>query len=49
MNVLNIAVVAALKIHKKVCVGQLSHLDILIEVAEVIVRANHEAQKSAIR
>ena len=48
-NALNIAVVAAFKIHKKVCVDQLSHLDILIEVAEVVVRANHEAQKSAIR
>ena len=49
MNVLNIAVVAVFKIHKKVCVDQLSNLDILIEVAEVVVRANHEAQKSAIR
>ena len=44
-NALNIAVVAAFKIHKKVCVDQLSHLDFRIEVAEVMVRANHEAQR----
>ena len=44
-NALNIAVVAAFKIHQKVCVDQLSHLDFRIEVAEVMVRANHEAQR----
>ena len=42
-NALNIAVVAAFKIHKKACVDQLSHLDFRIEVADVMVRANHEA------
>ena len=42
---LNIAVVAAFKIQKKVCVDLLSHLDFRIEVAEVMVRANHEAQR----
>ena len=40
-NALNIAVVAAFKIHKKACVDQLSHLS----HAEVMVRANHEAQR----
>ena len=44
-NTLNIAVVAAFKIHNKVCVDQLSHLDFRIEVAEVMVRANHKAQR----
>ena len=44
-NALNIAVVAAFKIHKKACVDQLSHLDFCIEVAEVMVRANHEVQR----
>ena len=44
-NALNIAVGAAFKIHKKVCVDQLSHLDFRIEVAEVMVRENHEAQR----
>ena len=44
-NALNIAVVAAFKIHKKVCVDQLSHLDFHIEVAEVMVQANREAQR----
>ena len=44
-NALNIAVVAAFKIHKKACVDQLSHLDFRTEVAEVMVRANHEAQR----
>ena len=44
-NALNIAVVAAFKIHKKACVDQLSHLDLHIEVAEVMVRANHEVQR----
>ena len=37
--------VAAFKIYKKVCADQLSHLDIRIEVAEVMVRVNHEAQR----
>ena len=36
---------AAFKIHKKVCVDQLSHLDFRIEFAEVMVRANHEVQR----
>ena len=36
---------AALKIHKKLCVDQLSYLDVRIEVAAVMVRANHEAQR----
>ena len=44
-NALNIAVVAAFKVHKKECVDQLSHLDFRIEVPEVMVRANHEAQR----
>ena len=44
-DTLNIAVVDAFMIHKKVCVDQLSHLDFHIEVAEVLVRANHEAQR----
>ena len=44
-NALNIAVVAVFKIHKKTCVDQLSHLDFRIEVAEVMVRANYEAQR----
>ena len=44
-NALNIAVVASFKIHKKVCVEQLPHLDFRIEVAEVMVRANHKAQE----
>ena len=44
-NALNIPGVAAFKIHKKACVDQLSHLDFRIEVAEVMVRANHEAQR----
>ena len=44
-NALNIAVVAAFKIHKKVCVGQLSHLDFCNEVVEVMVQASHEAQR----
>ena len=44
-NALNIAVVAAFKIHKKVCFDQLSHLDFRIEVAKVMVRANHEVQR----
>ena len=44
-NALNIALVATFKIHKKACVDQLSHLDFRIEVAEVMVRANHEAQR----
>ena len=37
--------VAAFKIHEKVCVEQLSHLHFRIEVTEVRARANHEAQK----
>ena len=45
LNALNIAVVAAFKIHKKACVGQLSHLDFRIEVAEMMVRANHVEQR----
>ena len=36
---------ATFKIHKKACVDQLSHLDFRIEVAEVMVRAKHEAQR----
>ena len=44
-NALNIAVVAVFKIHKKTCVDQLSRLDFRIEVAEVMVRANYEAQR----
>ena len=44
-NALNIAVVAVFKIHKKVCVDPLSHLDFRIDVAEVMVRANHKAQR----
>ena len=44
-NALNIAVVAGFKIHKNVYTDQLSHLDFCDEVAEVIVRANHEAQR----
>ena len=44
-NALNIAVVAAFKIQKNVCTDQLSHLDFRVETAEVMVRANHEAQR----
>ena len=44
-NALNIAVVASFKIYKKVCIEQLPHLDFRIEVAEVMVRANHKAQE----
>ena len=44
-NGLNTAVVAAFKIHKNACTGQLSHLDFRAEVADVMVRANHEAQQ----
>ena len=44
-NALNIAVVAAFKIQKNVCTDQLSHLDFRVEIAEVMVRANHEAQR----
>ena len=36
---------AAFKIHKKACVNQLPHLDFRIEVAEVMVQANHEAER----
>ena len=36
---------AAFKIHKKACVNQLPHLDFRIEVAEVMVQANHEMQR----
>ena len=34
-----------IQVHKKACVDQLSHLDFHIEVAEVMVRANHEVQR----
>ena len=44
-NALNNAVVAAFEIHKNVCTNQLSHLDLRVEVAEVMISANHEAQR----
>ena len=37
--------VAAFKTHKNVYTDQLSHLDFHAGVAEVMVRANHEAQR----
>ena len=44
-NALNITVVVVFEIHKNVCTDHLSHLDFPVEVAEVMVRANHEAQR----
>lgn len=44
-NALNNAVVAAFEIHKNVCTDQMSHLDLRAEVAEMMISANHEAQR----
>ena len=43
-NALNITVVTVFKMCKNVCTDQLSHLDFHVEVAEVMVRADHEAE-----
>ena len=44
-NALNIALVAAFKIHKNLCTDQMSYLDIRVEVSEVMALANHETQR----